>query len=168
MQEYTGYTHHKAFDFAVFVNNTKVLKLLLEKFKEYCCTEDCTVKDLLLSDDDDNNTIVNNACDSGATECLTILLNEIKEEDDLKEILLKSNNKGNLPLHNACNQGATETVTVLLDVMQQNKELLETAILARNNDGHTAWYLATTEGKQETANTLLNRLPEELAEKLKR
>ncbi len=190
---------------AVFVNNADVLKLLFAKWKEQCKDDEITMRGMLTRSDGNDDTILHNACvaTQEAAECVTVLLDVVKQEDKerlenkdkeekegdkekkegdeekeneadsvdkdlLEEVLLQCNKENNTPLHYASKQGGSKVVSLLLDAIKENRILMEKVIFARNNDGNTAWSLAMSEGKQETADTFLNKLPDDLAEKLKR
>ncbi len=75
----------------------------------------------------------------------------------LSNMMSECDHNGYTALHHACSEGATDVVLALLDSMIPDEKVLQ-----------TAYSMAQVMGKHDTAEVMLSKLPDHLAEKIKK
>ncbi len=108
------------------------------------------------------------ACWVDNSTIVEFLLEKCKGLNMLENILLAVDFDGDTALHNACLEGATQSVMKLLEAVNEEQDIKYNMMLCINNNGLTAYSTALKEKKNETAGVLLDGVPKDVMEKIKR
>ncbi len=107
-------------------------------------------------------------CWAGNETIFQFLLQKCKEHDMLGKVMLAADSDGNTTLHNACLEGGPQAAQQLLQAVSGEQDIMFLMMFQTNKDGLTAYSAALRLEKNEVTAALLDVVPNDVMEKIRR